>query len=281
MRNSRTVGFAIALLTLTAPLEVGLAGQGEGKKGMVVVKEGSSAPSVDTCGDAARTSSPSGAKALFFDPTSHVLLSQSTGAPQSHKSKPRKRTSQPEPSRTPSQATNNVGLRYWIELKEPDGQLKRVARTRGFRTGEKIRLHFESNANGYIAIVNTDSTGVTQVLFPKADIRNGNNAIDRSRDYVLPSEDAWLQFDRTTGSERLTVFFASSRDVIDRLVSRPSSDANLSARLVEKVRDGSKGLRIEYDDESSPQTQPAVYFVQPAPDPSSYIALQICLNHHP
>src|SRR5262249_32626618 len=138
-----------------------------------------------------------GAKELFFDPTDGAVVSASqpnrfappaASAPgHSGKSVARKKTTTPAPhlpkapdpdsasqlatlrplTRTASrEPSSTLGLSYWIELVGADGQGRQVTDSRIFRSGERIRLHFRSNAEGYIALILLGSSGTSRALFP-------------------------------------------------------------------------------------------------------------------
>ena len=275
MRQIGILTLSILAVTSASHAALGQAGNRDGQKGMDVVADAAPGP----CSQPDQVPrQPSGAKSLFFDPSSGVALTGSSKVtrPGQPASKP---MGQPAAAAAPVEA--NTGLRYWIELVQSDGQMKRVARTRTFRNGEKIRFHFESNVDGYLAMVLTDSTGATKTLFPTSAVRNGNNAMERGKDYVLPSADAWFKFDQSPGQEHLTIVFSKSRDAIDQLQVRPDMDARTVARVMDVAREGSKGIDVEVDEAANNENQPAAYFVRKSPEPGSFVAMEICLTHAP
>ena len=73
-----------------------------------------------------------------------------------------------------------------------------------FRAGDRVRLSFESNIDGYLYVVQEGSSGRWTVMFPNPDINGGRNAIRRGEEYVVPP-DGWFQFDSTVGTELLFV----------------------------------------------------------------------------
>ena len=43
-----------------------------------------------------------------------------------------------------------MGISYWIELLDVNGNLSRVSPKRTFQSGDRIKLNIESNRNGYL-----------------------------------------------------------------------------------------------------------------------------------
>jgi len=257
-----------------------VASQEASKKGMVV----ENAPSAIPC-DSIQHNTPQAksndAKGLFYDPNSGSLIS-----PKKLDSKPRTRSQSKNGAKsklqpTSNHATANTGLKYWIELIKPNGQTERVAKERTFRSGERIRFHFESNVDGYVAMTLVDAYCNAKTLFPTSSIRGGNNFIQHSKDYILPSDEAWFRFDEEAGMERIMVFFSKSRQSIDSLQLKPSMDSNSVVMLTNKAREDSKGIFIELEDKETTSNKPTAYYVNPVSDPKSYVVVEIILNHAP
>ncbi len=226
---------------------------------------------VATAGASALVTPPSkpGAKELFYDPTSGDLASvekdDSAKAPSNRTKAARsgtqaspavdgtgRRVSKPPvaPSTTTTQATAGpapLGLSYWIELETPGGEGTQVTESRTFRSGERIRLHFRSNAEGRIALVQLGASGTATVLFP--DARQGlvDDLLRPNEDRVLPSAGHWFRFDDRPGTERLLVLFGSDATALQRFPLRPAMDPTATVALLESTQPvrGSKDLLIE------------------------------------
>src|SRR5258708_2864539 len=131
-----------------------------------------------------------GAKALFYDQTSGATVqsgSRKAGA-------------------KPPRAAVNLGLKYWIELVRPDSpEILQVNSTRVFHSGERIRLHLESNVDGRILLVQKASNGSLQTLFPDPKINGGDDHIKAMTDTAIPSGNGWFIFDNSPGMESITV----------------------------------------------------------------------------
>jgi hypothetical protein len=235
-----------------------------------------------------------GAKALFYDSTSGATFQGTTGD--------RARAQSPQA---------NTGLKYWVELVQPNSsQILRVSSTRTFHSGERIRLHFESNVDGHISLLQMNPDGSSRLLFPDQRINNADNRIKAGIDTTIPFENAWFTFDTNPGMERILVFLTldsrplapSSREK-EVLSAKASTGAvagtsgNLPAAApggvldsattaglaaqVEKQK-GSKALVLEVDDKSE---APADYVVRPVAHKSAAapnqdaLAIEIQLKH--
>jgi len=206
-----------------------------------------------------------GAKELFYDPAGDNLSSASrekTLAKEASGKEPAgntavKRTNTPAAAPSPRRAVQRVsnpaaqkilGLSYWIELEGPKGQSgTQVTNQRIFRSGERIRLHFLSNAEGQIALLQLGSSGNSSFLFPDAEKGLTDTSLVADKDRVLPDASAWFTFDNRPGTERLLAVFAKTKADADSLSIGPAMDAKATEQVLqtaEKQR-GSKDLIIE------------------------------------
>jgi hypothetical protein len=236
-----------------------------------------------------------GAKALFGEvhfknqPSSQTAEAQSTP------------TSAPTPGGSSNRVTEvhnrasgrvspalieNMGIKYWLELIQPGNtQIVRVNSNRVFHSGERIRLHVETNVDGRVTLLQLAHDGASLVLFPDARINGGDNYIRAGIDTPVPSARAWIKFDNRPGLERLVVFLtptnrrlpsdrpspliqqADTRAAAPQPKPGESSDGDIekpgTATLLAILdrSQGGKGLVIEVDDQSE---RPASYAVLPA-----------------
>jgi hypothetical protein len=222
-----------------------------------------------------------GAKALYYDATSQVTVGGTSGQTATKK----------VPSGQPGTPTApvpkvNTGLMYYVELVKPNGELLRVNASRVFHSGERIRLHFQSNVEGRLVILQRQKDGSAQKLYPDVRINRGDNSIHAGVDTVIPSKEAWFTFDNNPGEERLMVFLTteSSYETIRAQVATPTINNDNAGRLASRITQqqrGSKALVLEVDDKSE---SPATYAVAPIPQApanpdSDIVALEIVLNH--
>jgi hypothetical protein len=102
-----------------------------------------------------------------------------------------------------------VGLKYRILLKTPDCDIRDVDSSHKFRTGDGIRLWFESNVDGFLYVLDKQSSGVETLLFPHPEINNGTNNVERGISYPVPVT-AWFIFKGVPGEERITAIVSKT-----------------------------------------------------------------------
>jgi hypothetical protein len=198
--------------------------------------------------------SATGAKELFgggHEPSvvlSDTLASNDEPPPASAPERRPSRPAKKKPAATPA-APRVFGLSCWIELVEGAGQAgSQVTDSRIFKSGERIRLHFQGNSDGYIAIYQFGASGTASKLFPNASIGLAKNHLRADTDNILPSEKHWFRFDATAGTEKLMVVFAKNQADLDRTVpDRQALDSFETAALLDSAKRlaGSKDLVIE------------------------------------
>ncbi len=170
------------------------------------------------------------------------------------------------------------GLRHWIELVESGSQRgQKVSPDRVFRTGERIRLHFQTNRDGYISLLQL-SDDSSQVLFPAPGKGFADSFISASEDRVLPGPNAWFRFDHRTGIEKLVVVFSPELEALERIIPgreplRAPVEEDRLAQLA-SLPPGAKGLVVE--SERQDPTQVGHYAVSLTGEP---IVLEIQLVH--
>lgn len=188
---------------------------------------------------AANAQEPTGAKEMFESPGGAPVLAPAP-APEAHK---------PQPHHAPRPQSPTAGLKCWIELvPAPGSPGERVTYDRVFHSGEKIRLHFATNTEGHISIVQLGSSGKASLLFPAPARGLSQNTIQAGTDRVLPSKDDWFRFDATSGAERLVVLFARRQGDIDNsLLIQQMLDPAAAAELLQTAHHvtGSKDLVLE------------------------------------
>jgi hypothetical protein len=85
-----------------------------------------------------------------------------------------------------------------------------------FRSGDRVRVLLETNADGYLYIFNTTNDGPAVMIYPDAQLDEGGNYIQAHVPFEIPSSQAaeeklrWFAFDDAGGTER--VFFVFTRE---------------------------------------------------------------------
>jgi len=221
-----------------------------------------------------------GAKELFYDPrgdgevlavgpTSDCETSDVTRVSESPRECDRRPVVDP--------AEKHLGLSYWIELLEqPDAPGRQVTESRIFKSGEAIRLHFLSNHDGLISLLQIGSSGRPTFLFPDPAKGLDDNYLRAGVERILPTRGAWFRFDDTVGTEKLLVVFASEQDQLETMLyeqPRSSSPRSDLVRLA-SAASGSKDLFVET--ETTNAAEIGTYAVNVAGQP---IVLEITLKH--
>jgi hypothetical protein len=233
-----------------------------------------------------------GAKDLFYDPAQGNALGiqipspalprppyapspASTPKPEpvaAAKSAPR----HPLPTAASSKQTatgKNRGLHYWIELENLGDY---VTDQRVFRSGQRIRLHFVSNADGRVLLIQMGASGASTLLFPDPVKGLADNRLKAGEDRILPSDSHWFRFDTNPGIERLLVLFARDTAELERFPVKPAMGPEETQAVVRAANHvaGSKDLVIETEMRTASQI--GTYGINLKGDP---VVLQIALQH--
>jgi hypothetical protein len=171
-----------------------------------------------------------------------------------------------------------LGLSYWIELVDASGNpIGPVTDERTFHSGDRIRLHFRSNTDGRILLVQLGSSGTSGVLFPDPEKGLTENAVVAQADYVLPTSTHWFKFDASPGTEKLLVLFARSQPELDHAFpTRTSMDAAQTAELLQVANHVTGGKDLLIETETHQTAEVGTYAVSVAGKP---IVVQIVLKH--
>lgn len=251
--------------------------------------------------------SQQGAKALFLDPTSGVALQSSRTV-----ARPQMVTKAP-PAATgalPAAAAGEgdvTGLMYWFEQLTEQGQILRVSSSRGFKSGDRVRLSLRSNIKGDLTIMQSQDGSPFSLLFPTKS--NSGNTVQAFQDITFPSSTGWFKFDQKPGNVKLLVMVRATAPALNGSESRsslsssspalierrpapvesaraganpPSPEAVFEAELKRQTErlQGSKALMVEEDNTSG---SPASYVVvdrrKDDSVPSGVLALEITLSH--
>lgn len=154
----------------------------------------------------------------------------------------------PAASRREPPAPVWVGLRYWIELLRVDPRSPGlpVPPDQRFRSGDRVRLHFESNVPGHLAIYQLGSSGAASLLFPGADSGRTSQLVEAREDSAIPDGAAWFRFDHQPGVERLLVVFAARAEQLADFALAPHLATQATAALIARAGPtGSKDLVLE------------------------------------
>jgi hypothetical protein len=201
----------------------------------------------------------------------------------------------PSPKPLPPSTKAHVGFKYRILLCGSNCDLKKVDSSHAFSQGDKIRFEFESNVDGYLYVVDKQSSGVEKLLFPHPDINGGSNKIERGINYPVPAT-SWFRFEGVPGEERVTVIVTRTPLKSLPQQANPQEEKTVALkRVVDELNEtmGSRDLSLMQElPEKGPVVGPAdqpisaqptqsVIVVNTSQDPKSNTAVikEIILKH--
>src|SRR5262245_62215667 len=92
------------------------------------------------------------------------------------------------------------GAKIKIELLR-SGKRRFVPLDTIFQSGDRVKLHFETNFPAFVEIYNLGSSGARQKLFPHAGL---GSRVKVTSSYIVPYKATeWFELDVTPGAERL------------------------------------------------------------------------------
>ncbi len=193
-----------------------------------------------------------------------------------------------------------LGLRYSI-LKVTESGEREMSPDTLFRSGDKIRVSFQTNDAGYLYIVMLGSSGNWQVLFPSKDLNGGDNHITPGRSYSIPQAPNRFVFDENAGQEKLFIVLTRQPEAnLDSLIYslKPASNPELKESpkrtmfavnksvddsTIGKLRNqyAARDLVFEKVDENTPgdRKESAVYVVNPDQKPDARLVVDLKLQH--
>ncbi len=87
-------------------------------------------------------------------------------------------------------------------------QMRPVNPGQSFTAGDRIKIKFESNFDGYVYVINVTPTGERRLLFPRPSSRR--NQVRASQQYDIPTSGEFL-FDKDPGLEVLQILMSRSQ----------------------------------------------------------------------
>ena len=176
-----------------------------------------------------------------------------------------------------------TGLMFHVELLRTNGEVTQVNSSRVFHTGDRIRIHLNSNVTGNLVIFQSEDGSEPELLFPTGKL---SGRVTKESEVVLPSSRAWFVFDEHPGQILLKLKLTADASEEPDQTPSPANDTETvvaaanSVHLLEEAQKGSKALKIEIDDSSVNASQ--VVVVDSRRDPHiqpGRIAVEIRLTH--
>jgi hypothetical protein len=179
-----------------------------------------------------------------------------------------------------------LGLRYAL-LKINGIEGVEVAPSTHFRSGDRIQLRVQANADGFLYIVSQGSSGAWQVLFPSKGRNEGSNRVKAGEDYHT----SVFRFDSKPGVEKLFVVLSRMPEkdldsVIYDLKGNSQKEptmlaSNLSVNdpLVAKLRNSYTRDMILEESNAPDSSERAMYVVNKSTGPDARVVADIKLIH--
>jgi len=202
-----------------------------------------------------------GSRELFYDPATGVALQANERRRDPKTGMLRVKLAKPE-------EVKYVGIHYWLELEG----VGLVTDDRVFRTGNRIKLHVRSNADGYLSLWTLDPSGRGQLLYPPPGRTGGGNFVKADTDYTHPG---FITFKPPAEEERLVVFFSRSSADIPAPTGKGGDAETVATALRPK---GEKALIFEEETVKQNPDEVGTYVVNRSGGP---VMKEIRLKHQP
>jgi hypothetical protein len=102
-----------------------------------------------------------------------------------------------------------IALGYTILMKDDSGRLSVVEPERSFKTGDRIAVVLETNANGYLYMFNASDGKNPELLFPSPQLESGVNALQAHARATFPTDLGHdFRFTDPPAAEHLFVIFS-------------------------------------------------------------------------
>jgi hypothetical protein len=166
------------------------------------------------------------AKSLFFG-EDDTLISAPTGLTSSpptrlEKAEPMAKKAAKQVDYKKPAATKQIGVSYFVRLKNADGSSRDVLASRKFKSGERFQLGVKVSSPGYVYVLNQEPDGKIIQIYPQPGRDNFINAMGT---IFLPSQGSF-EFDNKPGVEQLLVYLSPTQidDKISDRVRESSPD---------------------------------------------------------
>lgn len=175
---------------------------------------------------------------------------------------------------TPAAAENDasgsqtIGVKATVVL-DRGGQTSTVAPTHEFKSGDKVKLVFTPNTDGYVYWLAKGTSGNYSMLYPSP--KSGmDNAVKRNTEYTVPAKGSF-RFDDTPGNEELLCILSTEKlDDLDKAASEQFANAGKQVAQLENdqaKKRTTRDLVFEEEEEEDVQTK-----TQKAPKGEPFVA---------
>lgn len=157
------------------------------------------------------------------------------------------------PAEAADSALQQIAVKTTVLLTR-DGQESTVLPSAEFQSGDKVKLLFTSNVDGYVYWLAKGSSGEYSMLYPNAKA-GMDNKITRNEQYTVPARGAF-RFDNTPGTEEiLCILSTEPMPDLDEAAHNQFKDADSLAQLeTEKTQKKSSTRDLVFEDEEDEDT---------------------------
>lgn len=152
-------------------------------------------------------------------------------------------------------ANETIAVKTTVQLTR-DGQTSNVLPDAEFKSGDRVKLLFTSNVDGYVYWLAKGTSGQYTVLFPNAQA-GMSNEIQRNQEYTVPAKGSF-RFDDTPGNEELLCIVSTSRlPEIEQAAGTNFSDPTVlleATSAQEERKSSNRDLVFEDEDEGAVNT---------------------------
>ena len=139
-----------------------------------------------------------------------------------------------------------IAMKATVELTR-DNQTTTVLPSERFKSGDKVRLVFSANRDGYIYWLAKGTSGQYQVLFP-TDKTGTDNSVVKNKEYTVPVKGNW-RFDENKGTETVVCILSPTRlpDLDEAIKLSDEKKNDEATKIIAKRVDGHETKRTTRD----------------------------------
>lgn len=152
--------------------------------------------------------------------------------------------------------SQTIGVKATVVL-ERDGQKSTVTPSHEFKSGDKVKLVFTPNTDGYVYWLAKGTSGNYTMLFPNP--KSGmDNTVKRNNEYTVPAKGSF-KFDDTPGNEELLCILSTEKlPDLDQAAAEQFANAGQQVAELEQKQTSKRATRdlvFEEDEEEDVQTK--------------------------
>ena len=137
------------------------------------------------------------------------------------------------------------GAKVRILLKRGNEKERFVTPNETFMSGDKIKLAFDINFDGYVALLNVGSSGKITMLYPYVGTDGKIEPSDKEQ-LIPANKKDYIVFDNRPGTEQLTIVFSTNpiKDVQDVIQMSGQSGSDTSTTTTSTTVSGSANATV-------------------------------------